>query len=134
MFGRCCFTRPRPMCGGAAPVMPRPHCGGAGLPSQVIPLGGGCQTIHEPCEVVVEPALMAAPNIFNHHKHVQHIQPVITQDIHNIHTHHNYVVQEERKAAEFVKHAHGLCGPAVTRPAQPCPPCGGGPVPPPPVC
>jgi len=96
----------------AAPMMPGP----------VIPLGGACQITHGGAEVVVEPALLAAPNIFHHHKCVKHIQPVITQDVHHYHSHHKYVVEEQKKACEVVSHAHGLCGPPTTQPAQPC--CG----------
>jgi len=97
-------------------------CSMQGLQSPVIPMGGGCQITQSPHpQVVVEPAIVAAPNIFHHHQSVQHIQPVITQDIHNIHCHHKYVVQEQKKCDEVVKHAHGLCGPAVTQPAMPCP-------------
>ena len=124
MFGRC-FARPRPMpmCGMMQPpVMPQPACSGL-PPGPVIPIGGGCQVTQGPQQVVVEPAIMAAPNIFHHHQSVQHIQPVITQDIHNIHCHHKYVVQEQKKCDEVIKHTHGLCGPPTTRPAMPCPPC-----------
>jgi len=121
MFGRC-YSRPRPRpCGG--PVMPMPIApvGGCELPSPVIPIGGACQTTHSQPQVVVEPALVAAPNVFHHHQKVEHIQPVITQDIHHYHTHHNYVVQEQKKCDEVLKHNHGLCGPATTKPATPCP-------------
>jgi len=111
----CC---PAPM-PAMAPVAPMAS---AGLPRPLIPVGGGCQITHGPQQVVVEPALVAAPNIFHHHQSVQHIQPVITQDIHNIHCHHKYVVQEQKKCDEVVKHSHGLCGPAMTRPPMPCPP------------
>ncbi|MCL1990819.1 MAG: hypothetical protein FWG67_08025 [Defluviitaleaceae bacterium] len=133
MFGRCC-PRPRPMCGPAfAPVMPfqpmghgmAPICPveAAGVERPVIPLGGDCQVNQNPqTKVVVEPTLLAAPNVFHHHQNVQHIQPVVTQDIHHYHSHHNYVVQEQKKADEVLNHAHGLCGPAVTQPATPCGP------------
>ena len=128
MFGRC-FARPRPMWGMAhMPTMPI-HAAGCDMtprPRPVIPMGGGCQVTQGPSEVVVEPALCAAPNIFHHHKCVQHIQPVITQDIHHIHCHHKYVVEEQRKCDEVVKHSHGLCGPAMTSPAAPC--CPGAPM------
>ena len=122
MFGRCCpRPRPRPMC---MPHMPMHHHAGAcGLPRPVISVGGGCQITQGPQEVVVEPPVVAAPNIFHHHHSVAHIQPVITQDIHNIHCHHKYVVQEQKKCDEVLKHTHGLCGPPITRPATPCPPC-----------
>ena len=125
MFGRCCARpRPRPMCGVPMPMMaPHPSpCGmGAGMPGPVIPMGGGCQVTQSPQpQVVVEPALVAAPNVFHHHRDVQHIQPVITQDIHYCHSHHKYVVQEQRRADEVINKAHGLCGPATTRPAMPC--------------
>jgi len=127
MFGRC-FSRPRPrpMCGMMPPmqVMP-PHPTGCGMmhggAGVTIPLGGGCQVTQSPQpQVVVEPTLVAAPNIFHHHQDVQHIQPVITQDIHYCHSHHNYVVQEQRKADEVVSKSYGLCGPATTRKAMPC--------------
>lgn len=124
MFGRC-FARPRPMCNVAPmPMMPvQPSsCGmNVGLPSPVIPMGGGCQVTQSPQpQVVVEPALVAAPNIFHHHRDVQHIQPVITQDVHYCHSHHKYVVQEQKRADEVINKAHGLCGPATTQPAMPC--------------
>ena len=122
MFGRCfARPRPRPMCGMAPmPMMPTHTPCGMG-PGPVIPVGGGCQVTHSPQpQVVVEPALVAAPNIFHHHQDVQHIQPVITQDIHYCHSHHKYVVQEQRRADEVINRAHGLCGPASTRPAMPC--------------
>ena len=133
MFGRCC-SRPRPTCGRPMPI-PRPMpCGvmpmmapvsPCGLPpGPVIPVGGGCQTIQMAPQVVVEPALMAAPNVFHHHQNVEHIQPVITQDIHHFHTHHNYVVQEQKQCDEVVKFNHGLCGAPTTQPASPCSPCG----------
>ena len=131
MFGRCC-PRPRPYCGRPMP-MPRPMpmvapvCPTTLPMGPVIPVGGACQNIQMVPQVVVEPALMAAPNVFHHHQNVEHIQPVITQDIHHFHTHHNYVVQEQKQCDEVVKHAHGLCGPASTQPAVPCPslsPCG----------
>ena len=128
MFGPKCFARPQPI---VAPMpMMHAHPIGCGMtpvaPGPVIPVGGECAVTQEPCEVVVEPALVAAPNIYHHHKNVQHIQPVITQDIHHYHSHHKYMVEEQKQCAEVVKHAHGLCGPAATRPAQPCPPtsCG----------
>jgi len=106
---------------GMAP--PAPMAGAcSGLPRPVIPIGGGCQVTQGSPQVVVEPAIVAAPNIFHHHQSVQHIQPVITQDIHNIHCHHKYVVQEQKKGDEVVRHTHGLCGPPITRPAMPCPP------------
>jgi len=126
MFGRC-RPCPRPM----MPVHPvarpvplmapmAPTC----LERPVIPMGGGCHVSHNPQpQVVVEPALLAAPNVFHHHQNVQHIQPVVTQDIHHYHTHHKYVVKEEKKADEILKYAHGLCGPAMTQPAMPCSPC-----------
>ena len=118
MFGRC-LARPRPM-----PMMPAQHAGCGtmhGLQRPVIPIGGGCQVTQSPHpQVVVEPAIMAAPNIFHHHQDVQHIQPVITQDVHFCHSHHNYVVQEQRRADEVINKSHGLCGPATTRPAMPC--------------
>jgi len=118
MFGRCCprprpcFGRPmpRPMCGimpMVAPIMP--VCPSTLAPGPVIPVGGACQNTQMAPQVVVEPALCAAPNVFHHHQKVEHIQPVITQDIHHFHTHHNYVVQEQKKADEVVNHSHGLC-------------------------
>jgi len=124
MFGRC-FARPRPMCGMTTPMpmmpmQPMQHTG-CGLSRPVIPVGGGCQVTHSPQpRVVVEQAIVAAPNIFHHHQDVQHIQPVITQDVHYCHSHHKYVVQEQRRADEVINKAHGLCGPATTRPAMPC--------------
>ena len=129
MFGRCCprprpcgRPMPRPMCGGMMPMMApvMPTCPSTVAPGPVLPFGGACQTVQMAPQVVVEPALMAAPNVFHHHQKVEHIQPVITQDIHHIHTHHNYVVQEQKKCDEVVNHSHGLCGPATTQPAQPC--------------
>ena len=94
------------------------------LERPIIPVGGACQVSHCPqTQVVVEPALLAAPNIFHHHQNIEHIQPVVTQDIHHYHTHHKYVVKEQKKADEILSHAHGLCGPAMTQPASPCPPC-----------
>ena len=128
MLGRCC-SRPRPMCGvSPMPTMPMHSAGmgmmpatNAGLPRPVIPIGGGCQITQNPHpQVVVEPPLIAAPNTFHHHQSVQHVQPVITQDVHHLHCHHKYVVQEQRQAAEVLKHTHGLCGPAMTQPATPC--------------
>ena len=127
MFGRC-FARPRPMCG--RPHMPIQPTGMgmmpcAGLPRPMIPMGGGCQITQNPQpQVVVEPPLTAAPNVFHHHQSVQHIQPVITQDIHHCHTHHKYVVQEQSCPDKVVNHSHGLCGPATTQPATPCGPFG----------
>ena len=128
MFGRC-FSRPRPMCGMAPMPAPMPAMpiqpAGCGLPRPpVIPLGGGCQVTQSPQpRVVVEPAIVAAPNIFHHHQDVAHIQPVITQDVHYCHSHHKYIVQEQKRADEVINKAHGLCGPAMTRPATPCFPC-----------
>jgi len=110
MFGRC-FARPRPMCGMMTPMpmMPMQHTG-CELSRPVIPMGGGCQVTQCPQpRVVVEPAIVAAPNIFHHHQDVQHIQPVITQDVHYCHSHHKYVVQEQRRADEVINKAHGLC-------------------------
>ena len=124
MFSRCCLgARPRPVCGGAPiPVMPiqAPIASAIGLERPVIPIGGNCAISHGAPQVVVEPAIVAAPNVFHHHQNVQHIQPVITQDVHHYHTHHKYVVQEQKKADEVLNHAHGLCGTPVTQPAQPC--------------
>ena len=120
MFGPRCFSRPRPMCGPQMPLMPHPIAPPPLAPGPVIPVGGACHVSHGPGEVVIEPALLAAPNVFHHHKNVQHIQPVITQDVHHYHSHHKYVVKEEKKCDEVVKHAHGLCGPATTQPAKPC--------------
>ena len=132
MYGRCCNKRPRPFCGGQGQA----YAGaammqgvGAGViqtpvniaPGPVIPVGGACQTFHAQPQVVVEPALVAAPNIFNHHQTIKHIQPVVTQDVHHYHVHHEYAVQEQKKCDEVLKHEHGLCGPASTQPAQPCP-------------
>ena len=115
MFGPNCFARPRPM----------PHCGmmPAPLPpGPILPFGGGCHVTKGPAEVVVEPSVLAAPNVFHHHKHVDHIVPVVTQDVHHYHAHHNYTVKEQKQAAEVLTHNHGLCGPAVARPAEPCGP------------
>ena len=124
MFGPRNCGRPRPMCMMAPMPMHSGACGGHHhapvAPGPVIPMGGGCQITQGAGEVVVEPALLAAPNIFHHHKSVKHIQPVITQDIHHYHSHHKYVVEEQKKCDEVLKHAHGLCGPATTQPAQPC--------------
>jgi hypothetical protein len=112
---------------GGMPVQPgfggmpvQPGYGGMSVPVQspVIPIGGQVQTIQGPSEVVMEPALVAAPNVIHHHKCVEHIQPVITQDIHHCHTHHKYVVKEESKQKEIFNHAHGLCGPATTQQPQ----------------
>lgn len=124
MFGPRCFARPHPMCEmGMAPMpMMHAHSMAPVEPGPVIPVGGGCQVTEGPYEVVVEPALVAAPNVFHHHKSVKHIQQVVTQDIHHYHSHHKYVVEEQKQCDEVVKHAHGLCGPATTQPAQPCPP------------
>jgi len=101
------------MCGmmqmHAMPAMPAQPEVCSGLSRPVIPIGGDCQITQGPQQVVVEPAIVAAPNIFHHHQNVSHIQPVITQDIHNIHCHHKYVVQEQKKCDEVIKHAHGLC-------------------------
>lgn len=119
MFRRNCFARPMPPMGCHPKMMG--HHKPMMLETPVLPFGGACHTNHNPqTEVVVEPAIVAAPNIFHHHKNVQHIQPVITQDIHNYHSHHQYVAQEQKQADEIVTHAHGLCGPAVTQPAKPC--------------
>ena len=127
MFGRCC-PRPRPMCGVAPmpmPMMPVAPVASACLARPIIPVGGGCQISHCPhTQVVMEPALVAAPNVFHHHQNVKHIQPVVTQDIHHYHSHHKYVVQEQKRPDEVCKHTHGLCGPAMTQPATPCSPCG----------
>ena len=129
MFGRCCLRpRPRPICAGAVhapmPMPMMPPVASACLERPIIPVGGACHVNHCPqTQVVVEPALLAAPNVFHHHQNVQHIQPVVTQDIHHYHTHHKYVVKEQKKADEILNHAHGLCGPAMTQPASPCPPC-----------
>ena len=119
---RCnCTARPRPMMGCHQKMMGHHHMPMMQLETPVLPFGGGCHIEHCPQpEVVVEPAIVAAPNIFHHHKNVQHIQPVITQDIHNYHSHHQYVAQEQKQADEVVTHAHGLCGPATTQPAKPC--------------
>lgn len=46
-------------------------------------------------EVRVEPAVVTAPNIFNHHRRVEHIVPVITEDIHRFHNHHQFVARPE---------------------------------------
>lgn len=46
-------------------------------------------------EVVIEPAVMTAPNIINHHRRVEHIIPVITEDIHRFHNHVQFVVRPE---------------------------------------
>ena len=132
MFGRC-HQRPRPMCGikpaimPMMPVAPVAPC----LPRPIIPMGGACEILKNPHpKVVVEPAIVAAPNVFHHHQFVEHIQPVVTQDIHHYHSHHEYVVKEQKKADEVLNHVHGLCPPAVTTPAMPCPqavactPCG----------
>jgi len=104
------------------PMMAPMPCHTPVMPGPVIPLGGACQTVQCAPMVVTEPALVAAPNVFHHHQSVQHIQPVITQDIHHFHTHHKYVVQEQKQCDEVMKFNHGLCGPATTQPAQPCPP------------
>jgi len=109
MFGRC-HQRPRPFCATAMPHQ---------VP--VIPVGGACLVSKNPQpQVVVEPPVVAAPNVFHHHQNVQHIQPVITQDVHHYHTHHEYVVQEQKKADEVLNHAHGLCQKPVTQPPLPC--------------
>jgi len=46
-------------------------------------------------EVIVEQAVVTAPNIVNHHRRIEHIVPVITEDIHRHHNHHQFVARPE---------------------------------------
>jgi len=46
-------------------------------------------------EVIIEPAVVTEPNIINHHRRIEHIVPVITEDIHRHHNHHQFVARPE---------------------------------------
>ena len=122
MFRRrpCCHSMMAPM---MAP-MPAPACHMPLPAGPVLPFGGGCEQLHNPhTQVVVEPTMVAAPNVFHHHQNVEHIVPVLTQDIHHFHNHHSYAVKHEHKPDEVLTHNHGLCGPPSLPAAMPCPPC-----------
>lgn len=57
---------------------------------------GRCQDVFDcQTQVIVEPAVVSAPNIINHHRRVEHIVPVITENIHRNHTTHEFVVRPE---------------------------------------
>ena len=56
---------------------------------------GQCVDLFEQAEVIIEPAVVTAPNVFNHHRRVEHIVPVITEDIHRHHQHHEFVARPE---------------------------------------
>lgn len=58
--------------------------------------GGKCQDIFDcQTEVIIEPAITTAPNIINHHRRIEHIIPVVTENIQRNHAHHQFVVRPE---------------------------------------
>jgi len=114
MLGRCYLEPVRP---GYQSVMP---CNMLNLARPVIPVGGGYYHNHHPqTQIVVEPPVVASPNIYHNHHFVEHVQPVITQDIYYNHGHHKYVACEQKQSDQVINYEHGLCGPATTRPAMP---------------
>ncbi|MCL1989378.1 MAG: hypothetical protein FWG67_00660 [Defluviitaleaceae bacterium] len=56
---------------------------------------GQCTDLFDQSEVIIEPAVVTAPNVFNHHRRIEHIVPVITEDIHRHHAHHQFVARPE---------------------------------------
>jgi len=64
-------------------------------------VGGRCQDVFDSqTEVIIEQPVMTAPNIINHHRRVEHIVPVITENIHRNHTHHEFVVRPEPRMSQ----------------------------------
>lgn len=60
--------------------------------------GGQCQDLFDSqVEVVVEPAVVTAPNIINHHRRVEHIVPIITEEVHQYHDNHEFVARPENR-------------------------------------
>jgi len=89
-------------------------------------VSGQCQNICDSqVEVVIEPAMVTAPNIINHHRRVEHIVPVITEDIHQHHTHHEFVARPEQRIRQTfdadVRVGPPLMTQQVTQPMAPAP-------------
>ena len=63
--------------------------------------GGQCVDLFdaEP-QICIEPAMTTAPNIINHHRRIEHIVPVITEDIHRHHAHHEFVARPEHRVRQ----------------------------------
>lgn len=120
----CCFNRRMPIINNCILVAPAAsNCGGPAVscatppvvpncaldPNQVAAartaavaranvVCGQCQDLWDSqAEVVVEPAMVTAPNIINHHRRIEHIVPVITENIHQHHAHHEFVARPESR-------------------------------------
>ena len=66
--------------------------------AQANTVGGRCQDLFDSqVDVIVEPAMITAPNIINHHKRIEHIVPIITEEIHQHHNHHEFVARPESR-------------------------------------
>ena len=120
----CMNRRPRPMCGCGSRPMPMPMHHGCGGGMGVMPLPGimGGKVSNSPhvaVERVVEPTVCCAPNIIQHHRRIEHIVPVVEKNIHECHTHHDYIVKREL-VEETVHHSHGECPPPVCATAPSC--------------
>jgi len=92
-MNRC--SRPRwgsmSPCGQMPTPMPMPMPTPMSMPGAM----GGFSTGNVAVERVVEPTVHCAPNIIQHHKKIEHIVPVVCTNIHECHTHHDYIVQQE---------------------------------------
>ena len=66
------------------------------MAAQLAGMGGGCQNVFDQNVVtVIEPAVVTPPNIVNLHRRVEHIVPVITENVQQHHTHHEFVARPE---------------------------------------
>ena len=64
-------------------------------------VSGQCQNVCNPqVECIIEPAVVTAPNIINHQRRVEHIVPVITEDIHQHRTLHEFVARPEHRVRQ----------------------------------
>ena len=88
-------------------------------------VSGQCQNICDSqVEVVIEPAMVTAPNIINHHRRVEHIVPVITEDIHQHHTHHEFVARPEQRIRQTFDADVRVGPPLMTQQVAPVAPVG----------
>ena len=85
--------------------------------SQANVLSGQCQSMCNPqVEVIVEPTVLTTPNVIDHHRRIEHIVPVITEDIHQYHDHHEFVARPEHRVRQTFDSDVRVGPPLMTQP------------------
>ena len=98
----------RPRWGSMSPCNQMPMWGSMPMPMSMsgamggLPFGDGNMAV----ERVVEPTVRCSPNVIQHHRKVEHIVPVVCTNIHECHTHHDYIIKQEL-IEETVHCSHG---------------------------